>query len=237
MRIYLDNNILVDIENEDYSLNDFCSVPNVDYFYSEVHMDELMNGLDSHPELKDTRLHTIEQLCGSNYILPGVLSEEMELFSMSPQRAFELSMRYKFLHDHIYQYTRSMNINRDIFLKSLKLEKREIVNISPAKILNVLDERMQEHWGYGIEVYLEKQEADQNRTRYNTLFNLLDFVYYWRDESHTARLYDASHAYFAQICDLLVSNDKRMRIKSEAVYSYLGVKTKVMTADEYLKKE
>lgn len=98
------------------------------------------------------------------------------------------------------------------------------MNNSPAKILNVLDERMQEHWGYGIEVYLRKQEADQNRTRYNTLFNLLDFVYYWRDESHTARLYDASHAYFAQICDFLVSNDKRMRIKSEAVYSYLGVK-------------
>ena len=237
MRIYLDNNILVDIENEIYSLKDFCSVPNAEYFYSEVHMDELMNGLDAHPELKVMRLHTIERLCCSSYILPGVLKEEMEIFSMSPQNAFDLSMRFKFLHDHIYQFTRSMNINRDVFLNSLELDKREIVNISPANILNVLDERMQEHWGYGIEMYLEKQEADQNRTRYNTLFNLLDFVYYWRDESHTARLYDASHAYFAQICDFLVSNDKRMRIKSEAVYSYLGVKTKVMTADEYLKTE
>ena len=119
MRIYLDNNILVDIENEAYSFDEFCSIHNAEYFYSEVHMDELMNGLDAHPELKDTRLHTIEHLCGSNYILPGVLKDEMEIFSMSPQRAFELSMKFKFLHDQIYQYTRSLNINRDIFLKSL----------------------------------------------------------------------------------------------------------------------
>ena len=49
-----------------------------------------------------------------------------------------------------------------------------------------------------------------------------------------ARLYDSSHAYYAKLCDVLVSNDKRMRYKTMAVYDYLGISTTVMAADEFL---
>ena len=35
-------------------------------------------------------------------------------------------------------------------------------------------------------------------------------------------------------CDVLVTNDKRMRAKTKAVYSFLGVNTKVVSTNEYL---
>lgn len=236
MKVYLDNNILVYLENGKYSLNDFLSDSSVEYFYSEIHMDELMNGLDKHPDLKEIRLRTIEQLCGSNYITPDVASFEMEVEERTPLSAFNLSMRFKFLHDQVYQASKSMQINRDAFLNGLDLIKIEVSNYKPTEIFKILDKKLHEKLGYGIDVYLEKSVANTGRTVFSTLFNLLDFVCYWHDKDSVSRLYDSSHAYFAKMCDVLVTDDKRMRIKTEAVYSYLGINTEVVTADVFLQK-
>lgn len=234
MRLYLDNNILIYIENGKYELSQFLSVSDAEYYYSEIHMDELMNGLDIYPELKDIRLKTIGELCGSKYIVPDVAGFKMEIEERLPQSAFNLSMRFKFIHDQIYLFSKSMKIEREVFLKGLKMNRLDVNNYKPTEILPLLDIKMKENWGYGIKEHLEKSVANTGRTVFLTLFNLLDFVCYWHDEDHAARLYDSSHAYFAQLCDVLVSNDRRMKIKSEAVYSYLGIETKVVTADEFL---
>lgn len=55
------------------------------------------------------------------------------------------------------------------------------------------------------------------------------------NKNNVARLYDSSHAYYAQKCDILVSNDTRMRVKVEAVYHLLNVNTRVLSAEEYLR--
>ena len=55
------------------------------------------------------------------------------------------------------------------------------------------------------------------------------------DHSEVAKLYDASHAYFAQICDVLVTDDKRMRAKVKAIYSFLKIDTKVVSPKEFFK--
>lgn len=87
-------------------------------------------------------------------------------------------------------------------------------------------------------IYLRATEAFGGKPLYHTLFNQIDSANYWGDKktvhSNVARLYDAAHAYFAQVCDVLVTNDKRMRAKTKAVYSFLGVKTNMMSTDEYL---
>ena len=237
MRVYLDNNILVDIEDGVFTLEVFKRTLNVEYYFSEVHMDELMNGLEKHPELKDIRLQTIDALCGSNYISPDLGSYMKGGFEvMSPQRAFELSYQFKNIHDKLYNYTKAMQYDRDKMLDSLVMEKKEVGNYKPSEIFKVIDERMMEYWGYDISTYLKMQGASIGRTVYSSLFNLLDFVCYRHDKDHAARLYDSSHAYFGQYCDFLVTNDKRMKTKTEAVYSYLSKTTKVLTADEYLEQ-
>ena len=92
MKAYLDNNIIVYIENGLLKIEDFISKTDVNYYFSEIHMDELMNGLDNHPALQIKRLRTIEQLCGSNYIEPEVGPFKGGLVEMTPQKAFELAM-------------------------------------------------------------------------------------------------------------------------------------------------
>ena len=234
MTAYFDNNILVDIESGVIPRERLLSSPEVTFFFSQAHMDELMNGLDKHPELKNTRLQTIECLCASHYIAPAVGPFRGGFEEMSPQKAFDLSMQYKFMHDQLYRMSNAMTINRDGLLQELMIERLEVGNYKPSEIFNVLEERLKRYWGYGIQVYLEKSIATTGRTVFSSLFNLLDFVCYWHDKNNAARLYDSSHAYFGQYCDVLVSNDKRMRIKTKAVYSYLDIDTMVYAWNDFL---
>lgn len=44
---------------------------------------------------------------------------------------------------------------------------------------------------------------------------------------------DASHAYYASYSDYLVSHDKGMQVKAFITYSLLGIKTKVLTLEEF----
>lgn len=111
-------------------------------------------------------------------------------------------------------------------------------NIAAASILGKVDELLKEVNVNGIEHYLLLCEA-QGRAVYSTLFNLLDYLCYWPDKkterSAIARRVDASHAYSAQVCDYLITNDKRMIAKTQAVYSYHGVDTKVLASSDFLK--
>lgn len=88
-----------------------------------------------------------------------------------------------------------------------------------------------------VREYLIRSEA-VGRSLYCTLFNLLDFACFHKDKptahSNIARMHDASHAYYAQLCDVFVSDDKKMRYKTEAVYNYLGIQTRVMSGKEFL---
>lgn len=45
---------------------------------------------------------------------------------------------------------------------------------------------------------------------------------------------DASHAYYASYSDYLVSHDKGMQVKAFITYSLLGIKTKVLTLEEFI---
>ena len=57
MRVYLDNNVLVSVEDNTYSLTDFLSITGAEYYYSNAHICELLNGVDkSIPGLQERRL-------------------------------------------------------------------------------------------------------------------------------------------------------------------------------------
>jgi len=69
------------------------------------------------------------------------------------------------------------------------------------------------------------------------LFSMLDFFGYWSDDSNTyrkgSRFPDSRHTFNASYFDVLVSNDKRMRNRAQAVYNVLSIETKVMSAREF----
>jgi hypothetical protein len=70
-----------------------------------------------------------------------------------------------------------------------------------------------------------------------TLFSMLDFFGYWPDDAKTynkgSRFPDSQHTFNASYFDVLVSNDKRMGNRAQAVYDVLGIKTQVMSAAEF----
>ena len=97
---------------------------------------------------------------------------------------------------------------------------------------------MKETSGIDLYSYLTRTEAIMGKPIYHTLMQLIDMANYWGDKktnrSDVARLYDSSHAYFAQLCDVLVTNDTKMRMKVKAIYSFLNVKTKLVSAFDFL---
>ena len=42
MKVYIDNNVLVDIEVGKYSVEDFTGLPGATYYYSDAHINELL---------------------------------------------------------------------------------------------------------------------------------------------------------------------------------------------------
>jgi hypothetical protein len=45
---------------------------------------------------------------------------------------------------------------------------------------------------------------------------------------------DSLHSYFAHYCDVLVSSDKGLRIKSQALYNLYNIDTKILTVEEFI---
>ena len=235
MTVYLDNNIFVDIEEGNYSLNDFLNIKNAEYYYSDAHINELLNGLDkSIPKLKETRLETINKICGRNYLFQDTASD-IKYALCSPEQAFDNAIFPESLRGRINELARRFTPNRAGVLKELGWDSKVIGNYGPEEIFNAIEEKLlASNYHYSIIDYLFLSEAFSESTRYITLFNLLDSVNYRKDKDNVARLYDSSHAYYGHMCGILVSNDARMRIKTEAVYHYLNVATRVMSADDYL---
>lgn len=241
MKVYLDNNIIVGIENGDYESSAFKSKHDAEYFYSAAHIDELIEG-EQVPQLSiDKRLSIIDNLAGENHILNGY--EDPEFLQKSARELYDFSHSFPqiMMRDWINSLSANFNPDRDKFLDILKLKKIEVNNIKPCNIISEIDRRLQEaddpRERISVREYLDRSEA-VGRSVYCALFNLLDFACFHKDKqtdhSNIARMHDASHAYFAQLCDIFVSDDKKMRYKTEALYAYLGVKTKVMNGIDFL---
>lgn len=235
MKVYLDDCILVDIEKGILNLSDFCQIHGAEYYFSLTHMDELCRGMNSNPNLKEKRLNTLHLLCGENYLIQDPQGQSIELEHLTADKVFSLCESFRRSAYLIERIVTSCNPNREGLIAELNLKKIEVGNVEPCKILKVIDSMMRQSQNqFGLDDFLRLSEAFTNKTKYSTLFNLLDSVFYWKDEHNINRLYDSSHACYAQYCDVLVTNDRRMAIKAKAVYFYFDVNTKVLNAGEYL---
>lgn len=235
-RVYLDNNILVNIESGSYRIDSFVEPTQLLYYYSDAHLNELLEAKGNQKVSQEGRLELISKLCGKNYICSGAITvpeflekdcREMYKLADNPLRTF--------INQVVSRGVDSVGMIR----KTLGFESKDFNNEKAENVLDIIDGRMKEKLGIALLDYLYRIDA-VGRALYGTLMNIVDMANYWgdlkTDHSEVARLSDASHAYSAQICDVLVTNDKRMRAKVKAVYSFLGVKTEVVSGREYLEQ-
>lgn len=236
IRVYLDNNILVDIEDGKYHSEAFLIKPHIEYYYSDAHMSELLNGIDNGlVGLKEKRLSTIKRLCGNRFLVQDAPGYKRSLAICEPSQAFENAERLGYMRRPINSIVQNFTPNRVAILNELNVDPREVGSLNPDEVFEAIEKRLlSSDYHFSIEDYLRLSEASVGRTVFASLFNLLDMVSYRKDKDSVARLYDASHAYYAQMCHILVTNDARMRLKSEAVYHYLKIRTLVMDGDSFL---
>lgn len=235
MRVYLDNNVLVDIEYGNYKVSDFIAKPYVEYYYSDAHLNELLEAVGNPNVSQDGRLRLIEEICGDNLILSGGYAQP-EFLQKSPIEMYRLvaTPLMALINNQATNLTETFEkIRTELDFNSVRFN-----NEKPEKVLEILDKRMLEKFHMSLRQYLMLSEGFCGRTLFITLLNIIDAANYWGDakteHSEVARMNDASHAYFASICDVLVTNDKRMRRKIEAIYSFLGIQTKILSVKEYL---
>lgn len=237
MKVYLDNNVLVDIEAGKYSVEMFLATPDVAYYYSDAHMNELLEAKGNPKVSQADRLGLITKICGCNNLLTGIC-DVPEIYEKEPVEMYRIcDIPFRAF------IAQQVNTGDELFMElreRLGFDSTVFNNVSPSQVLKMIDEKVKEKFdNLDLLTYLRATDAYGGKPLYHTLFNLIDSANYWGDKktthSNIARLYDAAHAYFAQVCDVLVTNDKRMRAKTKAVYSFLGVKTMVVSTNEYLR--
>lgn len=233
MKVYLDNNVLVDIESGKSQLENFCALPDVEYYYSDAHLNEILEAKENPKVSQEGRLDLIAKLCGKNYICSGVITapEFLEKDCREMYQVADNPLRVRI--------NKAVSVGIDPFgviREKLGFESKVFNNESPEHVLQIIDGRMVEKLNIGLLEYLFRTDA-YGRALYGTLLNIIDTANYWGDvkteHSEIAKMSDASHAYSAQICDVLVSDDKRMRAKVKAIYAFLGVSTQVHSVKEF----
>lgn len=238
MRVYLDNNVWVDIENGIYTIDAFKQA-DAEYFFSDNIIEELLEASGNVKVSQSRRLELVDNLCGNNFILTGVFdSPDISVKHTVFERFSEISSPlFRCIHSCIRQEElKADHLDRKKLQDWFGVNKIEMNNKNPQMILSEIELLLKNVNINSIDDYLLRCEA-QGRTVYTTLFNLLDYLGYRSDKktdrSPVARLADASHAYCAQVCDVLLTSDKRMRAKTNAVYAYLGISTKVVTPADF----
>lgn len=132
MKAYLDNNVLVDIEAGKYSTETFLAIPDVAYYYSDAHMNELLEAKGNPKVSQEGRLRLISKLCGRNHILTGGF-EAPEYLEKDPMEMYRLC-------DNPWRYIIAQQVNTgdELFMElreKLGFDSTVFNNVSPDQVL------------------------------------------------------------------------------------------------------
>ena len=249
MTAYLDNNIIVSIENGDYTLNEVKALlpdTKTRFFYSSAHIFELET-FQGNPKITKTdllakRFDTVRNIFKNNYLYLDLKENRLTHILEDPQEVYNTITFVPFGID-------AMKGFMNLFSKEQKEEVRQHLGIEMQKINNYTATEVIDHlntkltnWGTNhsfldmIEYGIQHHPDGNNFGLHNRIagvFELLDLFGYWRDRetdtSNYARLWDADHSFFASYCDYFISDDKRTRHKAKVVYNIYNRKTKIVS--------
>lgn len=229
MKVYVDNNVLIDYEENKIILPDREEIL---YYFSHVHIDEMMELGDKLDEKRNKRLVAIRALSKGKY-LSNNDDNEVSVFYEDPFSVLSYCMTpiYKITLDCLKQLQSQFAIKekREIIIKNLNINVRRLNNYSAKEIVKE----------FGADLYTYVNYSSENiQTAFQSLFNFLDMIGFWADKyterSNMARLYDANHAYYATYCDYFVTDDSRTMNKANVAYQWLGFNTVAVSCKDFL---
>lgn len=226
MFIYLDNNVIINIEEGKIKLPTKDSII---YPFSYVHIEELLESGDRLAALKDNRLNILSRLSKDSYIINNN-NRELSIFERSPFAVFhDFSNPFIAALKQMEKNSCGKMVYKNEIIEHFKIDRRIINNYTPEQLLaNHLD---------FIEQYIVSS-CNNRQEAFNSFFNAMDMLGFWQDKLTTrstlARLYDANHAYHATFCDYFVTDDKRTQNKANVLYAYYKYKTKAISTTQLL---
>ena len=227
MFIYLDNNVIINIEEGKIKLPTKQSII---YPFSYVHIEELLESGDRLAALKDNRLNILSRLSKDSYIINND-NRELSIIVRSPSAVLQdLSNPFIVALKRIVKNSCGEMVYKNEIIEHFRIDRRIINNYTPEQLLA--------NHSYFIEEYI-LSSCNNRQEAFNSFFNAMDMLGFWQDKLTTrstlARLYDANHAYHATFCDFFVTDDVRTKNKANVIYPYYGYKTKAISTNELLK--
>jgi hypothetical protein len=226
MKVYLDNNILISIEDGQIDINDLRSFfgGDVQFVYSYCHLLELLASNDRFESLHKKRMETIRFVTEIRHISPDIDNDGQFIFERKdPEFLLNIILANSIVFEQMKVNARMIEFDRERIIKELSIDKKRLNNYSEDEVISRLDESLSNRIGLGL-VPLVDLTGQRLHEQICTIFNFLDHVGFWADvytkKSSIARVYDSSHAYFASGCDYFISNDRKARMKSKVAYKF-----------------
>lgn len=240
MTVYLDNNIIVSIEERGLDFNKIKKhLPDkVQFVYSTVHIQELLEFKTDFKQLKERRFKTILETTNYNYIIPN--GDSTEIIQYHPEEVIKTIKEFQIIFDSFRKYANNFSIDRDKFMLVLGIDKNRINNYNSQNVIDHINSLLknkeeEEVQQFDFEMIINLAGTNLHE-KINSIFNFMDIVGYWKDKqtekSDLARMYDAGHTYYASGCDFFISDDKRARNKAKVAYEFCNIKTKVLSLEE-----
>lgn len=251
MTAYIDNNVLISIENGDYSIDKIKSLfsdPKTRFFYSSAHVFEAEafpgTSIQTKSAFLNNRFQTIREIFKKNYLFVDPKGNKITHIIEDPKEVYDTITLVPTGIDAMKNF---MNLfskeQKEEVRKSLGIETHRLNNYSPSEAIEHLNSKLT-IWQTNLSFLEMIEQGVKNHpdgktfglhNRIAGVFELLDMLGYWKDKetgtSNYARLWDSSHTHFASYCDYFVSDDKRTRYKASVAYGIYNKSTKIISAE------
>lgn len=245
---YLDNNIIIDIEQGNVSIETLIS--NIDteikqFFYSAAHLQEAHEIKGTPTEIKERlkkRFLTISKITNNNYLFHELKTKIVHKQIEKPEIVYQTITEVKFGQTAMKSMVNSSNEEQKaVFRNQLNLDITKLNNYSPEEVVEQINEKKEAFGGYSLiglidhTITLFPNNKDFGlHNKFGGVFEMLDLVGYWKDKynekSNYARLWDSNHAYFSSFCDYFISEDKRTRNKANVAFHIFNANTKAVSS-------
>ncbi|WP_206426990.1 hypothetical protein [Burkholderia gladioli] len=217
--------------------------------FSPAHLEDIAAAAirDKTPQsITNAEIEFLAEIAGRNALRP-ITRNQVVLYDESPQDC------YSRVVDHYHNNDWAEQIEAEVIDDAHERpagSPRESNNISPEDILSPIIYRELIVRGLANKGLIGRDEQDAAllwkftdlkdrfsvlETYINLAANLLEKIGYYREarDRSRARLHDVSHIIYAAYCDTFVTADKKLAKKAQAIYSLLGIGTRVLLNTEF----
>lgn len=199
--------------------------------------------------LSASRLRFLSELTKNAYLYNAADAYSPSLRVQDPEIVRQTINEISFAKLAMHAFVNMFGFDQmKLIRQELQLSPTELNNIKPPNVIEQLDRVVTERVagrspelaaGFGVRVLLETllnyfpASADYGiENKMAAAFTGLNFFGFWPDNAKKttpiASFHDSMHAGNAALCSYFVTEDKALRIKTQAVYELFGVNTKVV---------